>query len=36
MSSFFWRGGVAILQGVFEILSVLRVVNRGEVVVDWW
>jgi hypothetical protein len=26
----FWRGGVAFLQGVFEICSVFTVVNRGE------
>jgi hypothetical protein len=32
----FWRGGVAFLQGVFEICSVFTVVNRGEFVVETW
>jgi hypothetical protein len=32
-----WRGKRVILQGIFEILSVFWLVNRGEFVVDaWW
>jgi hypothetical protein len=33
---FLWCGGGVVLQGVFEILSVFCVVNRGEVVVGLW